>query len=516
MPQASVRHDDVAVLLTGSEAFPAFERLFLEARERLSLGFRIFDPRTRLNSPEAQQIGQDWFDLIVHTLARGVRLDITLSDFDPIVRPDYHQRAHRCLRLLIAAGEASGKAHLLSARTALHPSRIGRIASIALWPKSHGYLVDTVEWLNGKPGPERARALRELPGLMPFLAVAESGEVRLRRGVLPRLVPVTHHQKIAVADGARLYVGGLDLNDRRFDTPNHDRPADETWHDTQLLVDGPAAAAAEAHLRTFLDTVRDGTPPPPPGGLLRTLARRRSGGAPFLSPMPVLTEIGTAHEVWAMASRRLIYLESQFFRDRRFARTLARAARMTPELGLVLILPAAPDDVAFGNNGGSDARYGEFLQAKCVDILRRAFGDRLFIGSPAQPRAATGQGRAVTYGAPIIYLHAKVSIFDDRAALVSSANLNGRSFRWDTEAGVLLDRPEHVAALARRCGSHWLGRPVPEDFADPGRAVEAWRAQARANARRAPEDREGYILPYSAAPARRFGRNLPGIPEEMV
>ncbi len=516
MPPAAVQHLTVQPLLTASEAYPAFERFFLTAQDRIALGFRIFDPRTRLHSPEGLAIGVDWFDLIVHTLARGVAIDITLSDFDPIVRPDYHQRAWRCLRILLAAAEASGHARLLRARVALHPSRTGRASSLALWPKSHGYLSKTVTRLNTLPPPERTRALLEMPLLKPHLALTDTGDVRLRPLVLPRLTPVTHHQKVAVADGARLYVGGLDLNDRRFDTPEHDRPASETWHDTQLLIEGPVADAAEAHLASFLDTVRDGTPPPPQGGLLRTLARRRSKGAGFLAPMPVLSEIATTHEAWALAARRLIYLETQFFRDRQFARTLARAARATPDLGLILILPAAPEDVAFKDNDGMDARYGEFLQAKCVDILRRAFGDRLFMGSPAQPKAAGETGRAAIYGAPIIYLHAKVSIFDDRAAIVSSANLNGRSLRWDTEAGVLLDRPEHVADLMLRCHSHWFGGPAPDEFIDPDRAVRAWRAQARANARVAPDSRQGYLLPYTAAPARRFGRNLPGIPEEMV
>ena len=109
-----------------------------------------------------------------------------------------------------------------------------------------------------------------------------------------------------------------------------------------------------------------------------------------------------------------------------------------------------------------------------------------------------------------------MSIFDDTAAIVSSANLNGRSFRWDTEAGVTLTDRAHIEDLKIRCISHWLDGPVPDAFLDPERAVDAWWARAHANARRAPEDRDGYIVPYASAPARRFGRNLPGIPEEMV
>jgi phospholipase D1/2 len=51
---------------------------------------------------------------------------------------------------------------------------------------------------------------------------------------LPRLHPATHHQKLAVFDRRRLYIGGLDLDERRWDTPEHDRPGAETWQDLQL------------------------------------------------------------------------------------------------------------------------------------------------------------------------------------------------------------------------------------------------------------------------------------------
>lgn len=510
-------HLSVKPLLTAAEAFPELERLFLNARERLSLGFRIFDPRTRLHSPEGRAVGTDWFDLVVHTLARGIRIDIVISDFDPVVRPDYHQRATRCHRLLLAAGEVSGRRDLLRVTAALHPAKVGWLPSLVLWPRAREFLRGTVRDINALRPHIRSRRRRELHRLEPYWIEHQNRRVRLRDFRLPRLTPVTHHQKIAVADGRLLYIGGLDLNDRRWDTLDHARPGEETWHDLQLLIEGPAAAEAERHLATFLSCVEGKATPPRLPHLLRTMSRRRSVDLPFLSPMRLLTELADAHAELAGAARRLIYLETQFFRDTRFARLLARQARTKPDLNLVLILPAAPDDVAFRGNTGSDARFGEFLQARCVGMIRRAYGSRAFIGSPAQPRAAGSEatGRARLYGAPLVYLHAKLSIFDD-VAIVSSANLNGRSLAWDTETGVALTDPGHVDHLRRRCVAHWLGGAAEAAFLDPGTAVEAWRTLARSNARSAPEERRGFILPYTAAPARRFGWNLPGIPEEMV
>lgn len=518
MPELHGGHVSVRCLLTAAEAYPELERLFLGTQERLSLGFRIFDPRTKLHSEEGLAIGRDWFDLVVHTLARGVRIDIIISDFDPIVRPDYHQRAYRCLRLLIAAGEASGRPELLRVTAAIHPAKVGWLPSLVLWPHARTYLVKTVKEINALRPHIRRRRQIELPLLAPYFLAHEDRRVRLRDFRLPRLTPVTHHQKVAVSDGRLLYIGGLDLNDRRWDTLDHTQAGEETWHDLQVLVEGPATAEAERHLATFLACVEGLAVPPRLPHLLRTMSRRRSVDLPFLSPMPLLSELAEAHAEQAMAARKSIYLESQYFRDTSLARTLARAGRANPALGLVLILPAAPEDVAYKDNDGSDARYGEYLQARCVNMVRRAFGERVFIGSPAQPRAAGAHetGRARLYGAPLIYLHAKVSIFDDDVAIVSSANLNGRSLKWDTETGIALTERAHVEELRRRCAEHWLAGKAEEAFLDPARAVDAWRAVARDNARRAPEARRGFILPYSAAPARRFGRKLPGIPEEMV
>jgi phospholipase D1/2 len=113
----------------------------------------------------------------------------------------------------------------------------------------------------------------------------------------------------------------------------------------------------------------------------------------------------------------------------------------------------------------------------------------------------------------LVYVHSKVSIFDDQTAIVSSANLNGRSLRWDTEAGMMLTDQKDVTALMSRCFQHWLpGHDQPH----LEKTVKLWRKRAHENAQTPPEDRHGFILPYPIAPGRRFGRNLPGVPEEMT
>ena len=66
-------------------------------------------------------------------------------------------------------------------------------------------------------------------------------------------IGASHHQKIVVVDNSLAFVGGIDLTKSRWDTSEHimndPRRSDPDgtlylpFHDVQMLVDGPAAAA---------------------------------------------------------------------------------------------------------------------------------------------------------------------------------------------------------------------------------------------------------------------------------
>lgn len=512
----------VQVFVTAAEAYPALEREFLAATREIQAGFRVFDLKTKLRSPEARAIGTIWFDLMIDTLRRGVEIRIVLADFDPIARPRLHRATWRTVRMFWAAAEMAGPDARLTVVPSTHSAVAGLWPRLLFWPVVQSRLTRVSNWLQRLADSHRMAALREMPGVGAMLA-AKDAMPRPRLLSLPPLYPASHHQKLAVFDGQRVYIGGLDLDERFYDTPEHRLPGHETWHDVQLLIEGPVAQDARAHLAGFLALTTGETERPHPAPdraglrLVRTLSRRRGRGAwRFLSPEPMVAEIEAAHVEGMERAGELIYIETQYFRDRRLARRLAAAARARPELKMILILPAAPDDVAFEGATSLDARLGEFLQAKCLRILRRGFGRRVFIGGAAQPRRTRETGRAQLRGAPLIYIHAKVSIFDDALAIVSSANLNGRSLRWDTEAGVVLNDPGTIRDLRHRLMAHWLPKGAGVDFFDPGRAVQAWWALAARNAKLAPEKRRGFLLPYDVRLAEGFGRAFPLVPDEMV
>lgn len=504
------------IFLTAAEAYPALEKAFLNAEREIIAGFRVFDLRTKLHSPEALKIGRDWFDLVVHTLNRGVSLHFIVSDFDPIGAPDLHCRCWRARRQMVAAGELAS-AGRITASMQLHDAKLGMAPRLLFFPMARKRLSDLVTRLNGMDLPRRLRYLEEAVRLK---AVTDQSGDRVRiRNVLPHLFPASHHQKLAVIDRRLLYIGGLDVNDRRYDSPSHDLPAEKTWYDVQVMAEGPVVEAAHRHLSTFLGAVacREDPAPATPG-FLRTLSCARPGNLLMMTPRPILQEIEEAHLRLTRQSRQLVYLETQFLRHIPLARALARRARACPDLRLMVVLPAAPETAAFSSNPSSDTRYGEYLQWRCLRILRKAFGaDRLLVAAPVQPRPRDSEGRETLEGAPLVYVHAKVSIFDGETAIVSSANLNGRSMRWDTEAGLELTDPAQVAALENRVMAHWYG----EDGADLEEMTEAerfaaWQARVAENTDAAPQDRKGFLVAYDSEPAREAALPLPGVPEELV
>ena len=510
--------DDLRIMLTATEAFPYLEDLFLTARTQISASFRIFDPQTRLLSEKARSVGEDWADLVAHTLARGVRVSLVLSDFDPVGAPELHVTTHRSLRDLAKSAERSGAPEFLEAVAHRHPAEAGPIWRLLAAPLARRKLARTAAHLTAQGAEKADETLANAPGLAPLLRPDGTGGWCPKRGILPRLAPCSHHQKLAVADGSHLYIGGLDLDERRRDGLHHNRPADRTWHDVVLGVTGPVAGQAEAHLAAFRSEIDGTARPSARPGLLRTLSGRRRGlGRLRIGPRPLVAEIQDRTLAEITRTTQLVYLETQFLRDTRFARALAARARQMPDLQLIVVLPAAPDEVAFLDDGSLGQRFGEHMQAKCINILERAFGGRALFVAPAQPRPAVPDGtRALLCGAPIVYVHAKVSVFDERAAVVSSANLNGRSHRWDTEAGIALEVPTEVQLLRERLFQHWLPEGVGQEFFAPESAPQAWRRLSEENADRQPEDRRGFLLPYPKKAPRRFGRPVPFLPQEMV
>ncbi|MGR3454327.1 phospholipase D-like domain-containing protein [Pseudooceanicola sp.] len=491
-------------LITAEEMFPALERLVMGAKKELLLSFRIFDARTRLRTEEALDLGlKTWADLMVHTAERGVKVRMLLADFDPIFTGELHRAAWASARSFGA--RLPEGAELICA---LHECR-----SAPIW-----------KYVFHVPIAKRLEAMREISDehLTPFQHRSLRGDWELR--------PVTLHQKLAVADGRAAIIGGLDVDERRWDTPDHDQRPEETWHDVSLHVEGPPAQDIRAHFAQCWQRALDDDatcftaekspvpdpghvrkPAPPAPRVIRTLSC--DGTRPLqLGAKTMLREHEEEHLAAFEKAEKSIYIETQFFRHAPLARALAAAAKRRPELELVLLMPTEPEEVIFQGATGFEMRHAQALQLRCLDICKRAFGDRMTTVSPVQPRPAKNNDPLPYKGGRVVYVHAKVTIVDDHTAIVGSANLNGRSMKWDTEASLVFHTPEDVKALRDRLARIWLADHYKEG--DPHRAG-IWRRAAEENAQREPEDRVGFMLPYPERRNRRFARFLPILPPEM-
>ncbi len=546
-----VRSDNrVTPLVLAADMFPALERAVAAARHQVLLAFRIFDPDTRLRSPEALATGaQDWAGLIRDAVLRGVTVRLLLTDFEPIVVEDLHSGSWTTFHRLreVATGLPPEARERLEMIVAQHPGEMGW-AMRQLFRLPVGFMVR--RRLAALADPEKLLAAR--PGWWPYHRLS-GGRAIYRRGPAPRLWPATHHHKFAVIDSALAIIGGIDVNERRWETRAYRHAAPKSWHDISAQVEGPAAGDAAEHFRglwnaalpLFRETASqwmngsdrelvleplDAMPVPAPlpaaipGGearvqMLRTLSRRRRH--PFaMGPKPDIRELMAAHRRLILSAERFLYIEAQFFRHGRAAAWVVAAARRRPGLQVMIVLPQAPDDVAFDGAGDNPAhRHGEWLQARALGRLRRVLGGRLALCSlgrratPTPEEREHGDDGATAFGSGIIYIHSKLLIADDRMALVSSANINGRSFGWDSEFGLLWHDPAGVTAFRRRLWQQLLDRDLGDDLSD---AAAQWRDQAAENAVTAPDARRGFVLPYRFARVRRFGRPAWFVPDDLV
>ncbi|WP_254448993.1 phospholipase D family protein [Thalassococcus sp. S3] len=491
------KNDDFSVLTTAQEAWPAFEAAVLDAEQEISGGFRIFDFSTKLISEKARAIGDTWFDLIEHVVRRGVRFRLVVSDFDPVMATPLHETTWRTMRQAAALAEVLGPeaAERFIVVPSMHPARAGVLPWLTFLPTVLAKMRARLRTLN------KARLERQAIGLDPQ--------------ALPTLNTVSHHQKMAVIDRQVLYIGGLDLNPRRFDTPDHDCIAAATWSDVQLLLRGDEAEEAAQHLDTFLDEISGRKPARPGRHIRRTLSAPRRVNVWALSPRTLLREIEEDHVQAFQKARHLIYIETQFLRSSIIADALIAAAEDRAKLSLILVLPAVPEDVAFEGNLGLDARYGMALGAKNVQRVQAAFDGRGCIATPVLPRMAARDAVSVLAGSPIIHVHNKVLICDDDFAMVGSANLNGRSMRWDTETALRITERDRIDKLWRACCAHWWS-----DLPEEGRAIETaaawWQTAVKRNTVSLPERRNGFLVSHDAEKMQDYQQHLPGVTEDIV
>jgi cardiolipin synthase A/B len=245
------------------------------------------------------------------------------------------------------------------------------------------------------------RAGGRVERFMPLLHIPFRGRSNLR-----------NHRKIAIFDGARAIVGGMNLADE-YMGPS---PSSTRWRDLSILVGGEAVATLDLIFRADWEFAC--------GERLRpreTPASERAGSPTrvplFVVPSgpdsptdPIYDALATAI---FRAEWRFWVATPYFVPDEALARALAIAARRGVDVRVIV-----PET---SNHGLADLAAGPSLrdlEADGVSVFRHA-----------------------------TMLHAKTVIVDDRLAVVGSANFDMRSLFLDYEVAFFLTGPAEIARL---------------------------------------------------------------------
>jgi phospholipase D1/2 len=276
----------------------------------------------------------------------------------------------------------------------------------------------------------------------------------------------SHHQKIVIVDDAIAFAGGLDLTIRRWDRPDH-RPHNRLredpqrkpyppFHDVQVMVDGPAAAAlAELARARWTRAACETLPPaaisqavPWPDGIVPDFRCVRLGIArtqAAFRDQPELREVEALLHDMVGAARRHLYIECQFLTSLRLVEALIGRVRDEPALEVLIVAPKT---------------HHTWLEHRTMLAGRIRF---------MQAVRAAGLSRQVRLMHPFvrerhseseIMVHAKVMIMDDQLIRVGSSNLCNRSMGLDTECDVVIearsdaDRNAVAAVRNRLLGEH--------------------------------------------------------------
>lgn len=298
----------------------------------------------------------------------------------------------------------------------------------------------------------------------------------------------SHHQKIVVIDDRLAFVGGLDITERRWDTPEHlseDSRRVTTrgerygpFHDVQVAVDGGVAKSLgelvrERWLRASGQQLAepDGvTGDPWPPSLAPDLTDALAGIArtePAWDGAVGVREVERLHVDAIRSARRLIYVENQYLTSSVIADALAATLRRPHGPQLIIIAPERC-------SGWLEQVTMGVLRARLLDRLRRA--DRFGRFAIFCPKASPTRW---------INVHSKVMIVDDDFVRVGSANLSNRSMGFDSECDIAVEAAssEHRATIARlrdrllahhlRIAPDELQRALERSDGDIGSAVAA-------------------------------------------
>ncbi|WP_116085867.1 phospholipase D-like domain-containing protein [Tropicimonas sp. IMCC34011] len=272
-----------------------------------------------------------------------------------------------------------------------------------------------------------------------------------------------HHSKIVVIDDQIAFCGGIDMTAGRWDTRAHaddeelrkmpgGAPA-KPWHDVTTAVSGPIAKALgdlarERWQRATGDVIEtpDGADPIWPDGLEPTLTNVPVGISrtyPDYDGHEEVREIEALYLRLIAEVQDTLYVETQYLAAPRIAEAIAERLQEPDGPEFIIILPRKSEG---------------WLRQKAMDGARFNLLHMLW---EKDVHGHFGAFFPVTEGGAAIYVHAKLTVMDDRLARVGSSNFNNRSLGFDTECDLAVEAsacpdPEAVRAKIRETRTDML------------------------------------------------------------
>jgi phosphatidylserine/phosphatidylglycerophosphate/cardiolipin synthase-like enzyme/uncharacterized membrane protein YdjX (TVP38/TMEM64 family) len=289
----------------------------------------------------------------------------------------------------------------------------------------------------------------------------------------------SHHQKVVIFDDKVAFAGGLDLTNRRWDSPAHapddprrtfeDKPY-PPFHDVMVAVDGEAARelaansrarwrAATGHKLRAVSTRGDPWPPDQ-----RVDFRDVPVGIACTHP-PAQNRPGV-HHVEALyldmiaKAKRYIYIENQYFTSKSVGEALEARLREKDGPQVVLVTRLL-------SHGWLEENTMHVLRTRLVRQLRDADTEgRFHAFYPHVGGLCDGT---------CLDLHSKVMIVDDEWLRIGSSNISNRSMGVDTECDVVVEArgDETVRKGIRAARDRLLAEHAGVEVEELRRALEA-------------------------------------------
>lgn len=280
-------------------------------------------------------------------------------------------------------------------------------------------------------------------------------------------VGCSHHQKIAVLDDKLAVCGGIDMTQDRWDTREHQehdkrrrRPHGRKygpWHDATMIMEGEVARELGALSRerwrvaggSNLSEVAIPDDSLWPEGLAVQFENVEIGIARTRAEYSESSKVNEVEDLLIAqigAAKRFIYSENQYFTSPRIAEAIGKRLQEADPPEIVLVQPDKADG---------------WLEQQAMDHARNCL-----LHSLADLDTKNRFAMFIPFtGETSIYVHAKLTIFDDTVLRIGSSNWNNRSMGLDSECDVFIDcaRPGNenactsIAALrhsllAEHCG----------------------------------------------------------------